>query len=197
MDGQSQSQRGTRVLGIDPGIRHMGYAVVEKAGTRLVAVAYGVEDVSRERDFQLRIAALDRRIAALAAAHGVVLAGIEKVFAGKNMATALKSAEGRGAVRLSLAQAGIPVAEYAARDIKMAVTGRGGASKQQVAAMVGTILGITGPIEEDAADALAVAITAVQRMGMPAAVERGAGEGDPVVEQLMRLHRMRPRRRSR
>jgi crossover junction endodeoxyribonuclease RuvC len=204
MTDAEPTQAVTRVLGIDPGIRFMGFGVVERIGTRLVARAYGVENVSREPDFQKRIGMLDGRIKLVAAEHAVQLAGIERVFAGKNMSTAIASAEGRGAVRLSLAQAKIPVSELAARDIKLAVTGRGGASKGQVAAMVCTILGITDEIDENAADALAVAIAVIQRLGIPGARKQGTDTGrvtttgaDTVLAQLMRRHTTRPRRRSR
>lgn len=154
-----------RVLGIDPGTRRLGWAVVERAGTRVRAVAQGVLDVSKLDSFEERLVALARGIEAVIAEHAPTTSAIERVFSGKNVATAIKAAEGRGAVRLTLARAGLEVNEYAAREIKLAVTGRGGAAKPQVAAMVRTIAAITAPLAEDAADALAVAICHLHRAG--------------------------------
>lgn len=152
-----------RVLGIDPGTRRMGYAVVERQGSRLVPLAHGVVAVGDIEPFEARLLELSRELQRVVTEHQPTCAAIEEVFFGKNARSALRSAEGRGAVLLTLAQAGLAVHEYPAKTVKRAVTGQGGADKAQVVKMVMTLLALRTVPSQDAADALAVAICHLQR----------------------------------
>jgi len=85
-------------------------------------------------------------------------AAIETVFIANNAAAAIKLGQARGAAVCAAISCGLPVAEYSPRSVKQAIVGRGGAGKEQVQHMIGVLLGIKGPIQNDAADALAVAL---------------------------------------
>lgn len=152
-----------RVLGIDPGTRKLGFAVVEKQGNRLLPLAHGVVDVSKLETLDLRLLQIAKEINAVIDEFAPTEAAMETVFRGRNVKTALTAAEGRGAVRLVLAQRELPLSEYAPTEIKRAVVGRGAADKIQVAFMVKTLLSLDSTPKPDAADALAIAITHLHR----------------------------------
>jgi crossover junction endodeoxyribonuclease RuvC len=148
-----------KVIGIDPGTRSAGWAVVSRAGQ-----AFRLHDCGVVR---ARGAAGAERLGAIMAglrdavtASGATEAAVEAAFAGRNVSTALKIGEARGVALAVLGQAGLPVTSYAARRIKRAVTGFGGADKTQVARMVAMQLGLSAvPGPDDVTDACAVAIT--------------------------------------
>ncbi len=153
-----------RVLGIDPGTLNAGYGVVERDGTRLTAVAYGVVRAPRSLSFPARLRRIHEGLRAVIAEYRPAAAAIETVFGGKSMRTALHSGEGRGVAVLAVALADLPLNEYAPAEIKRAVVGNGQAAKVQVQHMVRAILGLPNvPESTDAADALAVAICHCQR----------------------------------
>lgn len=152
-----------RVLGIDPGTRKLGFAVIEREGSRLLPLAHGTLDLSKIEPFPKRLVHLHQEISAIIEEFQPDSAAIEEVFYGRNVKSALKSAEGRGAVMLSLGIAGLDVHQYAAKVIKRAATGRGDADKSQVAMMVTTLLNLQTPPGPDAADALAVALCHLNR----------------------------------
>ena len=154
-----------RILGIDPGTRRLGFGVIEKKGTRLTALAYGVIDVSGIEPFSARLADIHAELGRVISEFKPVEAAIEQVFYWRNARTAIRAAEGRGAVLLTLALAGLKVHEYAPAVIKRAATGRGGADKTQVVRMVQTLLSLKTPPSKDAADALAAAIAHLHRRG--------------------------------
>src|SRR5690606_2379055 len=118
-----------------------------------------------------------------------------------NVKTAIRSAEGRGAILTTLAQAGLPVTEYATRTVKQSVTGRGSATKAQVGLMIQTILGLKSMPAEDAADALAVAVCHLQRASTPEAKRNNPSAMHSVVpdprEVLATLMKSRKSGRSR
>ena len=148
-----------RILGVDPGLRRTGWGVIAAEGTRLSFVACGTV-VSDDR---LTLAERLRQLHAgltdvLAALHPDEVA-VEETFVNKDAQATLKLGHARGVALLVPAMAGMPVAEYAANLIKKTVVGVGHAEKRQIQAMVRVLLPKADPPSDDAADALAVAIT--------------------------------------
>lgn len=149
------------ILGIDPGFGRMGFGVLRMAGREMHAVDFGVFTTLAKLDFASRLAYLVEDLqAVLAHWHPSVLA-IETLFVTNNQKTAMRVAEARGVVLLTAAQAGIPVLEFSPKQIKLALTGHGSAQKPAVQRMVKQLLQLPHiPKPDDAADALAIAITA-------------------------------------
>jgi crossover junction endodeoxyribonuclease RuvC len=163
----------TRILGIDPGLRHTGWGVIESSGNRLIHVANGRVSADDKLPMAERLAAIFDGLAGIIAEWTPDEAAIEETFVNQNPASTLKLGQARGAAMLAPAKAGLPVAEYAANAIKKAVVGAGHADKTQIQTMVGRLLpGVTfaGP---DAADALAVAICHAHHAQSRAAWARG------------------------
>jgi crossover junction endodeoxyribonuclease RuvC len=148
-----------RILGLDPGLRRTGWGVVTLDGARLSHVAHGVIVPSETAPFSERLLHLFQAICAIIAEHAPDEAAVEETFVNMNPASTLKLGHARAAAMIAPAQAGLPVAEYAATVVKKALVGTGGADKTQVAFMVRRILPSAGDATADAADALAVAIT--------------------------------------
>lgn len=163
-----------RVLGIDPGSRVTGYGVIDVEGSTLRYVASGGIHTEKGR-FVDRLAEIFRGVSEVVARHGPVCAAVEEVFQAKNPQSAIKLGQARGAAIAALARAELDIAEYAARRVKLAVTGSGGATKFQVQHMMQLLLHLDAPPPPDAADALAVAICHVntRRSGIPAASAAG------------------------
>jgi crossover junction endodeoxyribonuclease RuvC len=146
-----------RVLGIDPGLRNLGWGVVDVAGSRLVHVANGLIQ-SQGETMGERLLSLYRALSEVAERFRPEAAAVEQTFVNKDGAATLKLGQARGIAMLVPAEAGIEVGEYAPNAIKKAVVGVGHADKAQVAHMVRHQLPgvqLAGP---DAADALAIAI---------------------------------------
>jgi crossover junction endodeoxyribonuclease RuvC len=151
----------TRILGVDPGSRIIGWGLVEQCGSRLVHVAHGI--VSPEGDELCdRLVGIERALEEVITAHRPDAAAVESLFYAKNAQSAAKLGHARGVVLLVLRRAGLTISEYAPAQIKRAVTGRGAAEKRQVAELVGRVLALNAPPTADAADALAVALTHLQ-----------------------------------
>ncbi len=148
----------TRIIGLDPGLARTGWGIVEAAGSALAFVAAGVVESEAGAPLAVRLDTLYRGLAGIIRRFRPAEAAVEETVVNRNPATSLRLGQARGVVLLAAAHAGLPVAEYAARRIKRAVTGTGGADKTQVATMVRVLLPAAGPVEGDAADALAVAI---------------------------------------
>ncbi len=147
-----------------------GWGVIRAEGNRLAHVANGRIATNAKLDLGARLVALDAALASLLAEHRPEAAAVEEVFVNKNPQSTLKLGQARGVVLLGAAKAGLVVGEYAARLVKKAVVGTGGAEKAQVHAMVSRLLpGVTidGP---DAADALAVAICHAHHLGTTRAI---------------------------
>ena len=147
-----------RHLGMDPGLVTTGWGVVDVDGTRLTHVANGEIAPDPKLPMAERLAALRAGLAAVLAQHRPDRAAVEEAFVARNPGTALKLGMARGMALLAAAEAGVPVAEYAARLVKKAVVGNGGAEKAQVQTMVRHLLPAVRLAGDDAADALAVAI---------------------------------------
>src|SRR5579863_9141166 len=154
-----------RVLGLDPGLRHTGWGVIDVAGNRLSHVADGVASAPVNLPLAERLVSLFRQISEIVARFSPDEAAVEESFVNKNAASTLKLGVARGVVLLAPAERGLPVAEYSANLIKKTVVGAGHAEKAQVQLMVRRLLpgcAITAP---DAADALAVAICHAHHAG--------------------------------
>jgi crossover junction endodeoxyribonuclease RuvC len=147
-----------RVLGLDPGLRHTGWGVIDVAGNRLAHVADGVVHAPTDLALADRLVALFRQLGAVIERFRPDEAAVEESFVNKNAASTLKLGVARGIVLLAPAERGVPVAEYSANLIKKSVVGAGHAEKAQVQLMVRRLLPGCAIAEPDAADALAVAI---------------------------------------
>jgi crossover junction endodeoxyribonuclease RuvC len=151
----------TLALGIDPGTATTGYGLVRLTPDgSLVAVKYGVFLTPKESTAPARLEMLYNDLRTLLRDHKPDTAAVEKLFFSRNVTTALAVGQARGVVILCLQQAGIQAFEYTPNEIKQAVAGYGGAQKRQVQEMVRALLQLDSiPKPDDAADALAVAIT--------------------------------------
>ncbi len=147
-----------RILGLDPGLARTGWGLVLVEGTRLAHVAHGAVGTDAADPVAVRLAALHRGLSAILMEHRPTEAAVEEVFLNRNPQSSLKLGQARGVVILAAAEAGLPVAEHATRLVKKALVGTGAAEKAQVAAMVARLLPGCGPLGDDEADALAVAI---------------------------------------
>ncbi len=146
-----------RIIGIDPGLRCLGWGVIEADGPRLRHVANG-QCKSGTGDLATRLLALHVQLTAVMQAHRPDMAAVEQTFVNRDGAGTLKLGQARGIAMLVPAQAGLPVAEYAPNAVKKAVVGVGHAEKVQIDHMVRLQLPGCNPVGADAADALAIAI---------------------------------------
>lgn len=146
-----------RILGIDPGLRNMGWGLIEAHGPRLRYVAAGVVH-SEGDDLAARLCSLHVALSAVVQAHQPEAAAVEHTFVNKDGAGTLKLGQARGIALLVPAQFGLRVAEYAPNKIKKTVVGVGHASKEQIQHMVKMQLPGADVSKADAADALAIAI---------------------------------------
>ena len=151
----------TLALGIDPGTATTGYGLVRLARDgELVAVTYGVILTPKDATASARLEMLFDQLNDLLKEHEPDTAAVEKLFFQSNVKTALAVGQARGVIMLCLQKAGIEPFEYTPNEIKQAVAGYGGADKRQVQDMVRALLQLDSiPKPDDAADALAVAIT--------------------------------------
>jgi crossover junction endodeoxyribonuclease RuvC len=147
-----------RVLGLDPGLRHTGWGVIDLAGNRLTHVANGVVHAATDQPLAIRLVSLFRQIILVLERFDPDEAAAEETFVNRNPASTLKLGVARGVVLLAPAERGLPVTEYSANLVKKAVVGAGHAEKTQVQLMVRRLLADCDGTEPDAADALAVAI---------------------------------------
>jgi crossover junction endodeoxyribonuclease RuvC len=148
-------------LGIDPGTATTGYGLVrlEPDGS-LVAVKYGVILTPKDASAPARLEMLYNELSDLLKEYHPDTAAVEKLFFSRNVTTALAVGQARGVVMLCMQQAGIEPFEYTPNEIKQAVAGYGGAQKKQIQEMVRALLQLDSiPKPDDAADALAIAIT--------------------------------------
>lgn len=148
-----------KVIGIDTSLRSTGYAVIETAGSRMTALDYGNIRNAPKLPLTACLKAIHARVAELIAVHRPEVMAIEAVIYGKNAGTMLVLGEARGAVLTAAADAGVPVYEYEPRRMKKAVCGNGLAEKEQIQHMVKTLLNLPEVPQNDAADALGLAIT--------------------------------------
>jgi crossover junction endodeoxyribonuclease RuvC len=162
------------VLGVDPGSRLTGWGVVRvhgAAGRIVEAIGHGTI-AGGTGTLSSRLVAIGRGLVEVIERHDPELVGVEQAFHAKNVRSTLMLGHVRGLVLWLAADRGLAVAEYAPRAVKLAVTGRGAASKPQVAEMVRRLLALEARPGADAADALAVALCCARRTG--AGVDRAA-----------------------
>ena len=149
------------VLGIDTSLRSTGFGVLSVEGSRLKAVDMGTIKNAPKVSLSGCLRNIHSTVASLIEKHRPDVLAIESVIYGKNAGTMLVLGEARGAVLVAAADAGIPVYEYEPRRMKMAVCGNGMADKSQIQRMVKMLLSLSELPQNDAADALGLAITHV------------------------------------
>lgn len=147
-----------RILGLDPGLRRMGWGVIDVSGSRLNHVAHGVIVSSADEGLGFRLFALHRELEHVIAELKPRAIAVEQAFVHRDPSAALKLGHARAVALLAAAQAGLEIAEYTPNHIKKSVVGVGHAAKEQVQAMVRRLLPACGVEAADAADALAAAI---------------------------------------
>ena len=152
-------QAAIRIIGVDPGLRNMGWGIVEVLGSKLAYVASGIVHSNAQMPLATRLRELHEGLASVISDYTPMEAAVEETFVNRDPQSALKLGQARGVALVVPALAGLPVAGYAANLIKKTVTGTGHAEKAQIAMMVKTLLPGSGAQAADAADALAVAIT--------------------------------------
>lgn len=171
------------VMGIDPGTANLGFGIVGVAGARMVALDGGVIETSSDQPIERRLERIHRALVGLISSHEPKAMAIEDIFFGRNVQTAMTVGRASGVSMLAAAQHGVGCYTYTPQAIKNAVCGSGGAKKEQVQRMVGTLLGLPEPPAPDhAADALAVAIChagTVARSAVVEAIDRGAASCQP------------------
>jgi crossover junction endodeoxyribonuclease RuvC len=147
-----------RVLGIDPGSRITGYGIVDQQGNRLIHVDNGAIFTDKAADFAGRLKRIFDGLTEVIAEYRPDEVAVENIFFSTNVQSALKLGQARGAAIVAAVHAGLPVAEYTALQVKQAVVGQGRAEKGQVQKMLMALLGLPEIAQEDASDALAVAV---------------------------------------
>jgi crossover junction endodeoxyribonuclease RuvC len=145
-----------RILGLDPGSRRTGFGVIECRGPDYKHVAHGCIAVAG-LELAERLRRIFEALSALITEHGPGEIAVERVFVNRNVDSALKLGQARGAALCAIPE-GVPVFEYAPRAIKLALVGSGAAEKVQVAHMIKTLLQLNEKISPDASDALAIAV---------------------------------------
>lgn len=157
-----------RVLAIDPALRNTGYAVIEKSGRDLRALAYGTISNPPKLLPSGCLVAIRKAIDAVIKKHQPESCAVEGIIYVQSFKTAIVMGAARGAAMLAAAEHGLSIIEYAPKRVKQAVVGKGAADKQQVAFMVRALLNLTETPEPDAADALAIGLAHFYMADAPA-----------------------------
>jgi crossover junction endodeoxyribonuclease RuvC len=151
--------RPIRILGIDPGLRRTGWGVVEIDGNRLTFIGCGSVNSSDKAGLALRLLAIHDGLFRVVEQFAPDEAAVEATFVNKDASATLKLGQARGIAMLVPARASVPVSEYAPNLVKKTIIGAGHGEKAQIRMMIGVLLPKADPQSEDAADALAVAVT--------------------------------------
>jgi crossover junction endodeoxyribonuclease RuvC len=151
--------RPIRILGIDPGLRRTGWGVVAIEGNRLSFLACGSLASDDQAALSLRLVRIHDGLQQVVAAHAPDEAAVEATFVNRDASATLKLGQARGIAMLVPALAGLPVAEYAPNLVKKTIVGAGHCEKVQIRMMVKVLLPKADPRSDDAADALAIAVT--------------------------------------
>ncbi len=146
------------ILGIDPGSRKTGFGIINQVGAKAQYVTSGVIRLHKEPTFAARLNLIFDSVSEIIQEYSPECMAIEQVFMGRGPDSALKLGQARGVAIVAGTQQSLEVHEYAARKVKQAVVGNGNADKDQVGYMVQSILKLPGVPQEDAADALAIAL---------------------------------------
>ncbi len=158
------------IMGVDPGTNVMGYGLLNVKGNKADLIAMGVIELSKYPSHYLRLGKIFERITQIIDAYHPDEMAIEAPFYGKNVQSMLKLGRAQGVAITAAIQRDIPITEYEPRKIKVAITGNGAASKEQVAGMLQRILHIdddTMKVQFDATDALGAAYCHFIQMGRP------------------------------
>ena len=164
------------ILGIDPGTNVMGYGVIKVEDKKATIVTMGVIDMRKESDMYLKLGHIFQRVNGIIESYLPDEMAIEAPFFGKNVQSMLKLGRAQGVAIAAAINHSVPITEYAPMKIKMAITGTGTASKEQVAGMLQRILHLDQadmPKFLDATDALAAAYCHYLQMGRPDAGKKG------------------------
>lgn len=154
-----------RVLGIDPGTGRCGFGVVEKHGTTITPVNYGVIETYKDQSDLERLNIVYEGIAELIETYRPAFMGVETLYFNTNITTGIKVAQARGVILLAGYRQNVPIIPVTPLQVKQQLTGYGRADKKQVIEMVKRMMHITKRIDpDDAADALAIALTAIYRL---------------------------------
>ncbi len=153
------SKRVIRILGIDPGLRRTGWGLIECEGNRLIFIACGSVDTDAAEELAMRLVCIHDGLVHIVEQYSPDEAAVEATFVNKDANATLKLGQARGIAMLVPARAGLPVAEYAPNLVKKTIVGAGHAEKAQIRMMIGMLLPKADPKTEDAADALAIAVT--------------------------------------
>lgn len=149
-----------RILGIDPGTATTGFGVIERQGSKLVYADAGVILTPAGQPMPERLLTIYQELTQIIKESSPDIVAVEQLFFASNVTTAISVGQARGIVLLAAAEAGLPVTEFTPLQVKQGICGYGKATKKQVQEMVKTLLGLSAiPKPDDAADALAIAIT--------------------------------------
>jgi crossover junction endodeoxyribonuclease RuvC len=151
--------RPIRILGIDPGLRRTGWGIVEIDGNRLIFLACGSVTTNNRDTLALRLVTIHDGLVRILDEFRPDEAAVEATFVNKDANATLKLGQARGVAMVVPARAGVPVAEYAPNLVKKSIVGVGHGDKTQVRMMIGVLLPKADPSTDDAADALAIAVT--------------------------------------
>jgi crossover junction endodeoxyribonuclease RuvC len=151
--------RPIRILGIDPGLRRTGWGVIDVEGNRLMFVACGCVDTNERLSLAVRLLTIHDGLIRIVEEFRPDEAAVEATFVNKDAAATLKLGQARGIALLVPAKAGVVVAEYAPNLVKKTIVGSGHGEKAQIRMMIGVLLPRADPESDDAADALAIAVT--------------------------------------
>jgi crossover junction endodeoxyribonuclease RuvC len=156
---QRPIRRPIRILGIDPGLRRTGWGMIACEGNRLIFLACGSVETRERAALPLRLVEIHDGLSKVVQEFSPDEAAVESTFVNRDGAATLKLGQARGIAMLIPARAGLAVAEYAPNLVKKTIVGAGHAEKSQIRMMLGVLLPKADPQSEDAADALAIAIT--------------------------------------
>ena len=148
------------ILGIDPGLASMGWAVLQNDKEKFILLACGCLKTDKDKHFSSRLKSIFSEIEMLADKYDCSVLAVEELYFAKNVKTAISVAQCLGVIKLAGEMLKLPVMEYTPLNVKMTITGYGRAEKEQVELMVKKTLGIKGEIKPShAADAVAIALT--------------------------------------
>ncbi|MBN2529228.1 MAG: crossover junction endodeoxyribonuclease RuvC [Deltaproteobacteria bacterium] len=146
------------VLGIDPGTRKTGYGIIRKDGSRLTRLDSGVILLNTKLPYEERLPELFDKLNEIIVTNGPTQGAVESLFFSKNASSALKLGHARGVILLCMQRHALSIASYPPAMVKRSIIGGGRAEKTQIQRVVGAILRAKSPLQEDEADALAIAI---------------------------------------
>ena len=179
------------ILGVDPGTQVMGYGVLRAVGNKAELITMGVIELKKYESHYLRLGKIYERITGIIDAYKPDEMAIEAPFYGKNVQSMLKLGRAQGVAITAAIMRDIPITEYEPKKIKVAITGNGAASKEQVAGMLQRILKIKAEdmdIQRDATDALGAAYCHFIQMGKPEVEHRFSSWKDFVSKNACKVH---------